>query len=129
MPSQAIVEPPRSGPHRVPVQDLSRFIARALAAVGLPEPDAARVGALMAEADARGADGHGVFRLPQYVRRIKAGGINVRPQIKAVRAQRSALFVTTRMRLSSSTRSSSCTCSLVKASAPVESPCRTASAT
>ena len=32
-------------------------------------------------ADLRGADGHGIFRLPQYVRRIRAGGMNVRPNI------------------------------------------------
>ena len=35
-------------------------------------------------ADLRGADGHGIFRLPQYVRRIKAGGMNVRPNIQVV---------------------------------------------
>jgi LDH2 family malate/lactate/ureidoglycolate dehydrogenase len=31
---------------------------------------------LMGEADLTGADAHGVFRLPQYVRRLKAGGFN-----------------------------------------------------
>ena len=35
----------------------------------------------MTEADLTGADGHGVFRLPQYVRRLKAGGFNKRPHI------------------------------------------------
>lgn len=35
----------------------------------------------MAEADTRGSDGRGIFRLPQYIRRIKAGGINLRPDI------------------------------------------------
>jgi LDH2 family malate/lactate/ureidoglycolate dehydrogenase len=35
----------------------------------------------MTEADLTGADGHGVFRLPQYVRRLKAGGFNARPNI------------------------------------------------
>jgi len=64
---------------------LQGFIAASLQTVGLPPTDAERVGALMAEADARGADGHGVFRLPQYVRRIKAGGINTRPQITVAR--------------------------------------------
>jgi L-2-hydroxycarboxylate dehydrogenase (NAD+) len=75
----------RGAPGRVGVADLSRFIARTLTAAGLPQTDAERVGLLMAEADARGADGHGVFRLPQYVKRIKAGGINVRPEIKVLR--------------------------------------------
>lgn len=36
-------------------------------------------------ADIRGADGHGIFRLPQYVRRIRAGGRNVQPRIRVVR--------------------------------------------
>src|SRR5690348_16446392 len=38
----------------------------------------------MAAADLQGSDGHGVSRLPQYVRRIKAGGFNVRPNIHVV---------------------------------------------
>ena len=31
---------------------------------------------LMVEADLRGSDTHGVIRLPLYVRRIRAGGVN-----------------------------------------------------
>jgi L-2-hydroxycarboxylate dehydrogenase (NAD+) len=63
---------------------LKAFIQQALIAVGLPDADAATVAALMAAADLQGSDGHGVSRLPQYVRRIKAGGFNVRPNIHAV---------------------------------------------
>ena len=43
----------------------------------------------MAEADLQGSDGHGVSRLPQYARRIQAGGFNVRPNIHVVREQAS----------------------------------------
>ena len=64
---------------------LRDFIARALGAVGLAPQDAAKVGELMVLADLRGADAHGVFRLPQYVKRIGAGGINVDPRISVVR--------------------------------------------
>src|SRR6201747_842213 len=63
---------------------LKAFIAEALNKVGLPEEDAAPCAGLMAEADLQGSDGHGVTRLPQYVRRIKAGGFNVRPNIRVV---------------------------------------------
>ena len=63
---------------------LKTFIQHALTAVGLPDADAATVAALMAAADLQGSDGHGVSRLPQYVRRIKAGGFNVRPNIHVV---------------------------------------------
>jgi len=38
----------------------------------------------MAQADLQGSDGHGVIRLPQYVKRIRAGGINTRPNIRVV---------------------------------------------
>lgn len=69
----------------VQARDLEGFAARALAAVGLPAEDADHVARLMVLADLRGADGHGIFRLPQYVRRIRAGGINVRPNIRVVR--------------------------------------------
>jgi len=68
----------------VPFDRLKAFIQQALTAVGLPETDAATVAALMAQADLQGSDGHGVSRLPQYVRRIKAGGFNVRPNIRIV---------------------------------------------
>src|ERR1700681_2143682 len=61
---------------------LVEFIARALAAAGIPAEDASQVAALMAEADARGGDAHGVFRLPQYVKQIQSGGINARPNIR-----------------------------------------------
>jgi LDH2 family malate/lactate/ureidoglycolate dehydrogenase len=53
-----------------------------LQAVGLPADDAQTVAHLMAEADLQGSDGHGVIRLPQYCKRIQAGGVNTRPTIR-----------------------------------------------
>jgi L-2-hydroxycarboxylate dehydrogenase (NAD+) len=67
--------------HRFAAVMVESFIGDAMAAVGLPAPDAAKVARLMTEADLTGADAHGVFRLPQYVRRIRAGGVNTRPRI------------------------------------------------
>src|ERR1700759_1452311 len=61
--------------------------------LGLPEADAAVVAALMAQADLQGSDGHGVSRLPQYARRIKAGGFNTKPNIRVVREQPSTALV------------------------------------
>jgi LDH2 family malate/lactate/ureidoglycolate dehydrogenase len=63
---------------------LKDFIARALQANGLSSEHANKVASLMAQADLQGSDGHGVIRLPQYVKRIRAGGINTNPQIKVV---------------------------------------------
>src|ERR1041384_2715224 len=66
---------------KVPVAAIRALITDALAAAGLPREDAATCAELMGEADLTGADAHGVFRLPQYVRRLKAGGFNARPHI------------------------------------------------
>lgn len=73
-------------------EDLARFIAAALRHEGLPAEDAGKVAELMAQADAQGSDGHGVIRLPQYIRRIRAGGINTRPNIRVV-TERAAMAV------------------------------------
>jgi len=66
---------------------LKAFIDAALVRLGLPDADAMTVAGLMADADLQGSDGHGVTRLPQYARRIRARGFNVRPNIRVVREQ------------------------------------------
>ena len=63
---------------------LQQFIASAFVQLGLPADDARTIGALMAEADLQGSDGHGVIRLVPYARRIRAGGVNVNPKITVV---------------------------------------------
>ena len=68
----------------VAIGALGDFISRALAAAGVPPEDARAVGALMAESDARGADAHGVFRLPQYVKQIQQGAVNPRANIRVI---------------------------------------------
>jgi L-2-hydroxycarboxylate dehydrogenase (NAD+) len=69
---------------RVAPAVLSAFIKRAFEAAGLFSDDAEIVAGLMVEADLRGSDTHGVIRLPLYLRRLKAGGINARPHIRIV---------------------------------------------
>jgi LDH2 family malate/lactate/ureidoglycolate dehydrogenase len=64
---------------------LRRFVADAFVAAGLPKKDALTCAELMVRADLHGADGHGIFRLPQYVRRIKGGAVNVRPKVRVAR--------------------------------------------
>lgn len=63
---------------------LREFVARAFVAVDMPAGDAATVAALMSEADLQGSDGHGVIRPAPTIKRIKAGGINLRPDIRVV---------------------------------------------
>ena len=69
---------------RIPFERLREFITQAMTRLGLPPADAAIVGGLMAEAELQGSDGHGVIRLLPYARRIRAGGINLTPDIKVV---------------------------------------------
>jgi LDH2 family malate/lactate/ureidoglycolate dehydrogenase len=51
----------------------------------VPPADAGKIAELMVEADLIGADAHGVFRLPQYIQRLKLGSTNARPDIKVNR--------------------------------------------
>ena len=68
----------------VSAAELRAYITRVLSAVGMPADDAKQTSALMTEADLHGADTHGVFRLPAYVKRMRAGGLNLRPQMRVV---------------------------------------------
>ena len=63
------------------------FIAEALHAHQVPLADAQVVAQLMVKSDLVGADGHGIFRLPAYIKRIRAGGINLTPNIHIEREQ------------------------------------------
>lgn len=76
--------PAAGAARRFPAADLEAFIARALVSVGLSEKDAADCGRLMIASDLAGFHTHGIFRLGQYVKRIRAGGINVAPDIRTV---------------------------------------------
>lgn len=78
---------------RVPASQLMGFIARAFLAAGLPADDARSLAELMVEADLRGSDTHGVIRLPLYVRRIRAGGVNAKPDIRVISDRPSAALI------------------------------------
>lgn len=70
---------------RVAGAKLRAFIAAAFEAVQIPPADAKIIADLMTQADINGSEGHGVFRLPQYIRRIKGGAVNVKPDIRIER--------------------------------------------
>ena len=72
---------------------LEEFTAAAMMALGLPSKDAAAVATLMVEADMQGSDGHGVIRLAPYAKRILAGGINLKPNIKVVQERTAMALV------------------------------------
>jgi L-2-hydroxycarboxylate dehydrogenase (NAD+) len=66
----------------VSVSALESFITRCFEAVGISANEAQCIAELMARADVQGSEGHGVFRLPQYIRRIKGGAVNLKPDIR-----------------------------------------------
>lgn len=69
----------------LPISKAEAFIALALQASGVPLADAELVAKLMIQSDLVGADGHGIFRLPAYIKRIRAGGVNLKPNIQIER--------------------------------------------
>jgi LDH2 family malate/lactate/ureidoglycolate dehydrogenase len=71
-------------PALVTFDRLQAYIAMAFVEVGMPQADAHKVATLMASADLQGSDGHGVIRLVPYVKRIRAGGVNLRPNMRVV---------------------------------------------
>ena len=70
---------------RFPAAQVCRFLAAAFERLGLPANDALTVAELMTEAEVQGSDGHGVIRLAPYARRIRAGGINLNPNIRVAK--------------------------------------------
>src|SRR5579862_7098239 len=75
-----------AGMMRVPARAVTSLLTDSFAAAGLPAADAARCAELMTEADLTGAEGHGILRLPQYVRRLKARGFNAHPNITVTKS-------------------------------------------
>jgi LDH2 family malate/lactate/ureidoglycolate dehydrogenase len=67
---------------RYPLPELHRFIVDVLVSYDVLPDHATTVAERMLEADLRGQDGHGVFRLPPYCRRLEEGGYNLRPDIR-----------------------------------------------
>jgi LDH2 family malate/lactate/ureidoglycolate dehydrogenase len=66
----------------VSVETAEKFIAGVFVSVGVPPADANKVAHWMVLSDLSGADGHGIFRLPAYVKRIREGGMNLHPDIR-----------------------------------------------
>ena len=69
----------------VPFDRLRDFINAAFVRLSFPAEDARIVATLMAEAEAQGSDGHGAIRLAPYIKRIRAGGVNITPDIRVIR--------------------------------------------
>ncbi len=69
---------------RIPVDDLTRFTQLCLEWAGMCSEDAAIAAENLVRADLRGIETHGVNRLAGYVRSLKAGRLNPRPNLSIV---------------------------------------------
>ena len=68
---------------RVDIEKLTDFSTKALRRLGVPEEDAQITAGILVATDLRGVESHGVAHLaPFYVKRIRDGLTNAKPQIK-----------------------------------------------
>ena len=76
-----------------PAAQLRAFTKDVFAKLGVPEPDAVLAADVLAVADLRGIDSHGVARLHTYFDLLSAGRINPRPTLRVVRESASTATV------------------------------------
>jgi L-2-hydroxycarboxylate dehydrogenase (NAD+) len=69
-----------------PIEKLSEFCVRVFMHFGVPKQDAAQAVEVLASADLRGIDSHGVARLHMYYDLLSEGRINPKPKMKIVRS-------------------------------------------
>lgn len=78
---------------KYPIERLHEFSVRVFCACGVPETDATTAADILATADLRGIDSHGIARLSAYHEMLTAGRINPRPNISIVRESPSTATV------------------------------------
>lgn len=69
-----------------PIEFLSEFCTRVFVHFGVPKDDAMQAAEVLAHADLRGIDSHGVGRMHTYFDMLALGRINPKPKIKIVRS-------------------------------------------
>src|SRR5262245_11256045 len=72
---------------------LRRFATAVFSRVGLPKADAATVAEVLAWANLRGVDTHGVTRIPRYVELIEEGAMNAKPLPRVVNETSAAVVI------------------------------------
>jgi L-2-hydroxycarboxylate dehydrogenase (NAD+) len=75
------------------IETLREFCARVFAHFGVPQSDATQAADVLATADLRGIDSHGVARMTAYVGLLHEGQINTKPQMRVVRSTASTATV------------------------------------
>ena len=76
-----------------PVEALRKFSTRVFLHLGCPKVDAEQAADVLACADLRGIDSHGIARLHSYFEMLSQGGVNPQPDIEIVRSTLSTATV------------------------------------
>jgi LDH2 family malate/lactate/ureidoglycolate dehydrogenase len=76
-----------------PIEALREFCTRVFLHFGVPKNDAMQAAEVLASADSRGIDSHGVARLHSYFDMLGEGRINPKPEITVVRSTLSTATV------------------------------------
>jgi len=76
-----------------PIEALREFSTRTFRHFGVPKEDAAQAAEVLASADLRGIESHGVARLNSYFDMLTLGRINPKPEIKVVHSTLSTATV------------------------------------
>jgi LDH2 family malate/lactate/ureidoglycolate dehydrogenase len=77
----------------VKAQQLQELAQKVFVALGIPERDARTTAEILAAADLRGIDSHGIARLEIYAKRLQLGLIKKKPDIKLISERGGALVV------------------------------------
>jgi LDH2 family malate/lactate/ureidoglycolate dehydrogenase len=87
------VSPAPGGEPRYDHEQLLDFSRRVFERLDVPAKDAYEVAACLVKAELRGVDSHGLVRLPVYSRRLQAGAVNPKPDVRVVSAAAAAALV------------------------------------
>jgi LDH2 family malate/lactate/ureidoglycolate dehydrogenase len=82
-----------NGAWRVSFEDLKSFCKQVYTKAGVPDEEAQIVAALLARADLRGIETHGVTRLPIYIERLQKGYVRAVCKITTVKEKGSTAFL------------------------------------
>jgi LDH2 family malate/lactate/ureidoglycolate dehydrogenase len=74
-------------------EELLEFARCVFERLDVPAKDAREAAACLVKAELRGVDSHGLVRLPVYARRVQAGAVNARPDIRTVASAAAAALV------------------------------------
>ena len=77
----------------IPLDELTRLVSSVFRRCEMRATDAALLAGTLAFADLRGVHSHGVLRVPEYVRKLRGGGVNAAGRPRVVRDSGAALVI------------------------------------